>query len=123
MALVTAAIANQGVIMNPQLISSVVASNLNILSQPQPTVSPPPSRENRRLSNRMMVDSVEIGVAGRAGISQVAVAGKTGTAENGPAEPYTLWFTGFAPAEKPQVVVSVVVEDGGGIGQNGTATS
>jgi peptidoglycan glycosyltransferase len=68
----------------------------------------------------MMVDSVEIGVAGRAGISQVAVAGKTGTAENGPAEPYTLWFAGFAPAEKPQVVVTVVIEDGGGIGQNGT---
>jgi len=121
MALVTAAIANQGVIMNPQLIKSVVASNLNILSQPQPTVfSSPISRETAGFLTRMMVDSVEIGVAGRAGISQVAVAGKTGTAENGPAEPYTLWFTGFAPAEKPQVVVTVVIEDGGGIGQNGT---
>ncbi len=121
MALVTAAIANQGVIMNPQLIKTVVASNLNILSQPQPTVfSSPISRETAGFLTRMMVDSVEIGVAGRAGISQVAVAGKTGTAENGPAEPYTLWFTGFAPAEKPQVVVTVVIEDGGGIGQNGT---
>lgn len=121
MALVTSAIANQGVIMNPQLVKSVVASNLNILSQPQPTVfSSPISRETAGYLTRMMVDSVEIGVAGRAGISQVAVAGKTGTAENGPAEPYTLWFTGFAPAEKPQIVVTVVIEDGGGIGQNGT---
>ena len=40
--------------------------------------------------------------------------------KNGPDDPYTLWFTGFAPAESPQVVVTVVVEDGGGIGQNGT---
>lgn len=120
-AMVTSAIANQGVIMKPQLVSSVVASNLNVLSQPQPVVfSSPISRKTAGFITRMMVDSVEIGVAGRAGISQVAVAGKTGTAENGPADPYTLWFTGFAPAEAPQVVVTVVVEDGGGIGQNGT---
>lgn len=121
MALVTSAIANQGVIMKPQLISSVVASNLNVLSQPSPSVlSSPISRESAGFLTRMMVDSVELGVAGRAGIPQVAVAGKTGTAENGPTDPYTLWFTGFAPAEAPQVVVTVVVEDGGGIGQNGT---
>ena len=121
MAMVTSAIANQGVIMKPQLISSVVASNLNVLSQPVPSVlSSPISRETAGYLTRMMVDSVELGIAGRAGISQVAVAGKTGTAENGPTDPYTLWFTGFAPAEAPQIVVSVVVEDGGGIGQNGT---
>lgn len=121
MAMATAAIANQGVIMKPQLVDLVVASNLNVLSQPQPEVySSPISRQTAGLLTRMMVDSVELGVAGRAGISQVAVAGKTGTAENGPSDPYTLWFTGFAPAEAPEVVVTVVVEDGGGIGQNGT---
>lgn len=121
MAMVTAAIANQGVIMAPQLVELVVASNLNILEQRQPTVySAPISRQTAGLLTRMMVDSVEIGVATRAGLSGIAVAGKTGTAENGPSEPYTLWFTGFAPAEAPEVVVTVVVEDGGGIGQNGT---
>lgn len=121
MAMVTAAIANQGVIMTPQLVELVVASNLNILEQRQPLVySSPISRETAGLLTRMMVDSVELGVAGRAGVSGVAVAGKTGTAENGPTDPYTLWFTGFAPAEAPEVVVTVVVEDGGGVGQNGT---
>ena len=121
MAMVTSAIANQGVIMTPQLVELVVASNLNILEQRQPTVySAPISRQTAGLLTRMMVDSVEVGVSGRAGISGVAVAGKTGTAENGTSEPYTLWFTGFAPAEAPEVVVTVVVEDGGGIGQNGT---
>ena len=63
---------------------------------------------------------MEFGAASNAGISSIAVAGKTGTAENGIDEPYTLWFTGFAPAESPEIVVTVVVEDGGGIGQNGT---
>jgi dipeptidyl-peptidase-4 len=31
-----------------------------------------------------------------------------------------LWFTGFAPAERPEVVVVVMLEDGGGAGQSGT---
>ena len=121
MALVSAAIANQGVLMKPQLVDLVVASNLNVLSQLEPDVlSSPISRLTAGYLTRMMVDSVEVGAATRAGISGVAVAGKTGTAENGPTDPYTLWFTGFAPAESPQVAVAVVVEDGGGIGQNGT---
>lgn len=120
-AMVTSAIANQGVLMTPQLIDLVVASNLNVLAQPEPAIlSSPISRQTAGLLTRMMVDSVEIGVAGRAAIPSVAVAGKTGTAENGVDEPFTLWFTGFAPAEAPRVVVTVVVEDGGGIGQNGT---
>jgi len=83
-------------------------------------LSSPISRETAALLTRMMVDSVEFGAASNAGISQIAVAGKTGTAENGTGEPFTLWFTGFAPAGSPEIVVTVVVEDGGGIGQNGT---
>ncbi len=47
------------------------------------------------------------------------MAGKTGTAENGESEPYTLWFTGFRPADDPQVAVAVLVENGGGLGQDG----
>jgi peptidoglycan glycosyltransferase len=31
-----------------------------------------------------------------------------------------LWFAGFAPAENPQVVVVVMVANGGGMGQNGS---
>jgi peptidoglycan glycosyltransferase len=67
----------------------------------------------------MMVKAVSSGVSSNARIPGVKVAGKTGTAENGPKDPYTLWFTGFAPAEKPEIVVVVVVEDGGGLGQSG----
>ena len=47
------------------------------------------------------------------------MAGKTGTAENGEDDPYTLWFTGFAPADNPQYAITVLVEDGGGLGQEG----
>jgi peptidoglycan glycosyltransferase len=60
---------------------------------------------------QMMVAGVSNGVANNARISGVEVAGKTGTAENGQGEPYTLWFTGFAPANDPRVAVAVVLED------------
>jgi penicillin-binding protein A len=68
--------------------------------------------------SQMLVNGVANGAASNARISGVAVAGKTGTAENGEGEPYTLWFTGFAPADNPEVAIAVVVENGGGFGQS-----
>ena len=62
--------------------------------------------------------NVAAGAASNARIVGVQVAGKTGTAQNGVNDPYTLWFTGFAPADNPQVVVAVVIENGGGHGQD-----
>jgi peptidoglycan glycosyltransferase len=67
----------------------------------------------------MMVSSVAGGAATNARIEGVEVAGKTGTAQNGADQPYTLWFTGFAPASDPKVAVAVVIENGGGLGQSG----
>ena len=53
---------------------------------------------------------VEYGTGVNAQISGVSVAGKTGTAETGkPAD--DSWFVGFAPAEDPQVVVAMVLEE------------
>jgi peptidoglycan glycosyltransferase len=69
---------------------------------------------------RLMVEGVSNGVASNARIEGVDVAGKTGTAENGGEAPYTLWFTGFAPADNPRVAIAVVIEDGGGLGQSGS---
>ena len=68
----------------------------------------------------MMKGSVASGAATNAQIPGVEVAGKTGTAENGEDEPYSLWFTGFAESGDKKVAVAVVIEDGGGQGQSGT---
>jgi len=43
----------------------------------------------------------------------ITVAGKTGTGQNPHGEDHA-WFTCFAPAEDPQIVVTVLVENGGG---------
>jgi peptidoglycan glycosyltransferase len=111
MAMVTSAIANQGIIYSPQLIDRVVSNNLELLSDPAPQVfGSPISQSTAGLITQMMFESVEVGAAGNAKIPGMAVAGKTGTAENGIGQPFTYWFTGFAPAENPELVVTVVVE-------------
>ena len=120
MAMVSAAIANNGVLMKPNLIETVLSPSLAILQQPQPSVfSQPISSETAKRVNQMMVDAVARGVSSNGQIAGVKVAGKTGTAQNGKDQPYTLWFTGFAPADNPRVAVAVVIENGGGMGQNG----
>jgi len=112
MAMVSAAIANGGSLMTPSLIESIVAPDLSVLqSFQQQEYSRPLSAQNAAVMTQMMVDAVSNGVANNARISGVAVAGKTGTAENGAGEPYTVWFTGFAPADNPRVAVAVVLED------------
>lgn len=120
MAMVSGAVANGGVIMQPQLVESVVAPNLSVLQGYEESVyRTAMSPETADVLTRMMVAGVSSGAASNAGIGGVEVAGKTGTAQNGEGEPYTLWFTGFAPADDPRVAIAVVVEDGGGLGQSG----
>jgi peptidoglycan glycosyltransferase len=61
----------------------------------------------------MMQFNVSSGAISSARINGVDVAGKTGTAETTKSAQYTLWFTGFAPANDPKVAVAVAVENGG----------
>ena len=120
MAMVSAAIANGGTLMRPTLVDSVVAPDLSVLEAVEPSVyGTPISPETAAAMTAMMVQNVANGAASNARIEGVSVAGKTGTAENGPGEPYTLWFTGFAPADDPRIAVAVVIENGGGQGQAG----
>ena len=58
-----------------------------------------------------MISVVERGTARGAGRfgGTIAIAGKTGTAQN-PHGPAHGWFIGFAPAEKPEIVVGAIVE-------------
>ena len=119
-AMVSAAIANDGALMQPTLVESILAPDLTVREELQPTVyNTPMTSETAETLTQMMISAVSNGVGGNARISGVNVAGKTGTAENGDGDPYTLWFTGFAPAEDPEVVVAVVVENGGGLGRRG----
>lgn len=120
-ALISAGLANDGVVMKPRLVDAVIGNDLS-------TVREYADEEFGRATEadvadavtEAMVASVADGAAQGARIDGIDVAGKTGTAENDGDEPYTLWFTGFAPADDPQIAVAVVVDDGGGMGQSGS---
>jgi peptidoglycan glycosyltransferase len=118
-AMISAAIANDGVLMTPTLVDQVLSPDLRILEQTRPSAySEPVSAEVANEITRMMVAGVSRGVASQAAIPGVSVAGKTGTAETGIDSGRYFWFTGFAPAENPQIVVAVVIE---GESSDGTA--
>jgi len=115
MAMVAAGIANGGTVMEPTVVERVVGDDLSVIQEFEPTVyGNPISEATATTMTQMLVNGVANGAASNARISGVDVAGKTGTAENGEGEPYTLWFTGFAPAVNPQVAIAVVLENSGG---------
>ncbi|MBT2517121.1 penicillin-binding protein 2 [Streptomyces sp. ISL-90] len=119
-AMVSAAIANGGIVMNPNLVDAIVAPDFTPLQEFEGSeFGRAISESTANTMVEMMVNGVENGAASNARIDGVSVAGKTGTAENGESDPYTLWFTGFAPADDPQYAITVLVEDGGGLGQEG----
>ena len=112
MAMVTAAIANDGVLMDPYVVSMVQSPDLKPLSTHKPTqLSQPMTADNARLLKQMMVSVVANGTGRNAAISGVDVGGKTGTAQSDPKRKPFAWFTSFAPADNPKVAVAVVVED------------
>jgi peptidoglycan glycosyltransferase len=116
-AMTSAAIANGGVLMQPTLIDHIAAPDLSVIQPFQQEVySTPISAETSATLTQLMIANVSNGAASNARISGVDVAGKTGTAQNGTGRPYTLWFTGFAPANDPKVAVAVVVENGTSFG-------
>jgi len=116
-AMVSAAIANHGVVMRPYLVRDVLGSNLESLETHQAVqLSVAVSDATASTLTRMLVSVVDNGTGRPAKIDGIAVAGKTGTAQQGNGQAPHAWFTSFAPANDPKVAVAVVVEDGGNAG-------
>jgi peptidoglycan glycosyltransferase len=118
MALVSAAVANGGVIQAPHVLGSVTDRDAEVIrtaGAEQWTTAMRP--EVAAEVTAMMRQVVERGTGTAAQIDGVAVAGKTGTAQNDDAQgnrraPHA-WFIGFAPAEAPRVAIAVIIENGG----------
>ena len=117
MALVAAAVANDGVLMEPHLATAFIdrgGSERTVAPRPWRTVLAPSVNEAIRAGMERAVE----GVLGRqftagARVPGIRVAGKSGTAElGGRGEPHS-WFIGFAPADDPEVAIAVLVERGG----------
>jgi penicillin-binding protein A len=114
MALVAAAVANDGKMPAPYLVQSVQSPDGRTLELTHPqiaaTVMTP---ENAAIIRRMMVESVDEGWANPASIKGVEVGGKTGTAETiDDSQPHS-WFIGFVPGDAPRYAVAVIIERAG----------
>ncbi|MGW6390581.1 peptidoglycan D,D-transpeptidase FtsI family protein [Streptomyces sp. NPDC055103] len=120
MAMVTAAIANDGKLMKPYMIDKLVAPNLDVIKQNEPEeMSQPVSQKNAQLLQQMMENVVTKGTGGKADLHMdgVKVGGKTGTAQHGERNakrPYA-WFISYAKTDQGSpVAVAVIVEDSAG---------
>ncbi|MEU8434321.1 penicillin-binding protein 2 [Streptomyces sp. NPDC029216] len=116
MAMVTAAIANDGKLMKPYMVEQLTAPNLDTIEKHEPQeMSRPLSAANAQKVQQMMVNVVEHGTGTPAKINGVTVGGKTGTAQHGEKNakrPYA-WFISYAelPDRTSPVAVAVVIED------------
>ncbi len=110
MAEVVSVFASGGSAPKPHLIKKIGSSEVSVPKPRQVNVSKK-TLDMIRSAMRQVVDSAE-GTGQRARVEGVSVAAKTGTAQNPQGEPHA-WFVGYAPADKPKVVMVVLIEHGG----------
>ena len=123
-AVIAATIANNGKRMQPYLVSKILGPDLKSIDETDPDeVETAMSTANANALRDMMIQS-EINTGGEGRLQNVQVASKTGTAEHGTDalknNPHA-WYIAFAPAQKPEIAIAVIVEDGGdrGLGATG----
>lgn len=130
MAVVAAAVANGGLILEPQLVEKVESPAGEVLYQAAPVVRSRLEANPRHLAliQKALTDVVAQGTGKAARLPYLTVAGKTGTSQVVSLEKEKragkgakkfqnhAWFVATAPAEDPQLAVAVLVEHGGGGG-------
>ncbi|MGH2922955.1 MAG: peptidoglycan D,D-transpeptidase FtsI family protein [Solirubrobacterales bacterium] len=117
MAMVVAAVANDGELMEPRLWSKLIDSDGREDELDPERMSRVMSADNANTLTEMMTDVVNEGTGGAAALAEDQVAGKTGTAEiDVDAGINQAWFIGFAPADDPEIAVAATVERTSGFG-------
>jgi penicillin-binding protein A len=118
-AMLAATVANNGTLMMPYLIQKVTASDLSVVSQTQSQVltqqviSPTVASYLKQMMTDVTQQPYGTGAAFNAAAEGgLVIAGKTGTAQNGSANPDAV-FTAFAPADNPKIAVGVMIQGGG----------
>ncbi len=124
-----AAIANGGILMKPYLFRREIGPNNEILREGKPqqirrVVSP----ATARIVKNLLEDVVDHGTGKAAAVSSLRIAGKTGTSKKYTAghyedKKYTASFVGFFPADDPQVLCLVMMDNPSGDSYYGGLTS
>ena len=116
MAMVTSAIANDGVMMRPRLVDKITNKEKEVIFEADNEIlSKATSEKTANAIRDMMVEVVNSGTGTSAYLNWVQLAGKTGTADKADGK-VDAWFVGFAPAYEPKIAFALVVEDSQGTG-------
>ena len=125
-----AAIANDGVKIQPHIIKEIRQADGKVVSTTEPEKTQVLSAENARNLRGMLQKVVLKGTAKRAQLNGYTSAGKTGTAwkydpkiKKYNAAKYVSSFIGFAPADNPAVVIAVVMDEPSGGARDGGQVS
>lgn len=126
-----AAVANGGVLMRPYAVKAVLDSNGNVLKENRPKpIRRIISAETATTVTQILKSVMEEGGTGRgASLSGYEAAGKTGTAQKalangrGYSDKRMGSFYGFAPADNPQVVITVVIDEPQGSNYGGVVAA
>jgi penicillin-binding protein A len=117
MAMVAAAVANGGVVMQPFVVERVVGRNGKTVRQTRRhALGRTMSAGNALALAGAMEAAVRAGTGTAAQLPGIRVAGKTGTAETGRAGLNQTAFIAFAPVEAPKVAIAVMLENQRGTG-------
>lgn len=125
MALISAAVANGGILMEPYLVDEIVNYTGTSVEKNMPDkYATLMSSEEAAQLKEYMAAVVEYGTATSLGGESYTVAGKTGTAEySSDKEKAHSWFTGFTNVENPELVISVVVESADNSGMSAVSVA
>ncbi len=121
MAVVTAAVANGGYWVRPILSyqpTAFEAAHPSDGSDPASVIEKGPvglSESTLRVVQEGLRAVIQYGTGTQVALPYVAVAGKSGTAEDPPRRSHT-WFVSYAPYEAPEIVVVAFLENSGGGG-------
>ncbi len=114
MNLITCAIANDGILQQPYVVDHVENSNGAVLKRfSSPGTTEMMTQQEAYILQGLMREVVETGTATRLQGCPYTAAGKTGSAEYNSDRDSHAWFTGYAPAEDPQICVTVIIEGAG----------
>jgi penicillin-binding protein 2 len=110
----TAVFANQGKLIKPHIVREII-SNSDETKMVEPVVIRDDfiSQDNIDIVRKAMRQTITDGSAQYLNNLSVTVAGKTGTAQWRSDKNYHAWFSGFAPYDNTELVITVLVEEGG----------
>ncbi len=125
MTLITAAVANGGVVMKPYLVDEIVNYTGARVSKNYPAnYKRLMTTDEAAQLKEYMTAVVDAGTATALSGEAYTVAGKTGTAEySSDKEKSHSWFTGFSNVDNPELVVTVVVESADNSGMSAVSVA